>query len=105
MRLILADVRTKFVVENENDKKIRLMAGNLFKRYVWLIDLIQRTGGIDYEGINRKWQENYRLNETHEPLPKRTLQNHIKAIYEMFGIEIECNRKRDYKYIIINPEK
>ena len=80
------------------------MAGNLFKRYVWLIDLIQRTRGIDYEGINRNWRENYRLNETHEPLPKRTLQNHIKAIYEMFGIEIECNRKRDYKYIIINPE-
>ena len=34
------------------------MAGNLFKRYVWLIDLIQRTGGIDYEGINRNWWEN-----------------------------------------------
>jgi len=80
------------------------MAGNLFKRYVWLLDLIQRTGGIDYEGINRNWWENYRLNETHDPLPKRTLQNHIKAIYEMFGIEIECDRKRDYKYVIKNPE-
>ena len=80
------------------------MAGNLFKRYVWLLDLIQRTGGIKYEYINRNWWENYRLNETHEPLPKRTLQNHIKAIYEMFGIEIECDRKRDYKYVIKNPE-
>lgn len=80
------------------------MAGNLFKRYVWLLDLIQRTGGIKYEDINRNWWENYRLNETHEPLPKRTLQNHIKAIYDMFGIEIECDRKRDYKYVIKNPD-
>lgn len=80
------------------------MAGNLFKRYVWLLDLIQRTGGIDYEGINRNWWENYRLNEHKEPLPKRTLQNHIKAINEMFGIEIECDRKRYYKYVIKNPD-
>ena len=57
-----------------------------------MLDLIQRTGGIEYEGINRNWWENYRLNETHEPLPKRTLQNHIKAIYDMFGIEIESTR-------------
>ena len=80
------------------------MAGNLFKRYVWLLDLIQRSGGIDYEGINRSWRENYRLNDNHESLPKRTLQNHIKVIYEMFGIEIECDRKRNYKYVIKNSE-
>ena len=67
-----------------------------------MLDLIQRTGGIDYEGISRNWRENYRLNEYKEPLPKRTLQNHIKAIYDMFGIEIECDRKRYYKYVIKN---
>ena len=75
------------------------MAADLFKRYVWLLDLINQ-GGKTYEDIDRAWRNNYRLNHHKEPLPKRTLHNHIAAIKEMFEIEIECRKQGGYKYTL-----
>lgn len=76
------------------------MAAHLFKRYVWLLDQISR-GGMKYEDINNLWRNNYRLNERKEPLPVRTLQRHIKAIENMFGIEIECDRRDNNRYKVV----
>ena len=75
------------------------MAADLFKRYVWLLDLINQ-GGKTYEDIDRAWRNNYRLNHHKEPLHKRTLHNHITAIKEMFDIEIECRKQGGYKYVL-----
>jgi hypothetical protein len=75
------------------------MAVHLFKRYVWLLDLISQ-GGKTYEDIDRAWRNNYRLNNNKEFLPKRTLHNHITAIKEMFDIEIECRKQGGYKYVL-----
>lgn len=75
------------------------MAVHLFNRYVWLLDLISQ-GGKTYEDIDRAWRNNYRLNHNKEPLPKRTLHNHISAIKDMFEIEIECRKQGGYKYVL-----
>ena len=75
------------------------MAGNLYQRYVWLLDTISRWQGITFEDIDRRWQYSA-LNDTKEPLPKRTFHNHLKAIEELFGIKISCPNKSGYRYYI-----
>ena len=76
-----------------------IMAENLFKRYVWLLDLIGRYNGISYKQINEAWQRSH-LNKYNEQLPKRTLHNHINAIKAMFELDIDCLRQGGYKYYI-----
>ena len=77
------------------------MAKNYFKRYVWLIDLINRHEYIKFEDISRAWAFS-RYNSggsasiQQSELPQRTFFNHIDAIYDTFGIEIKCNRDKGY---------
>ena len=77
------------------------MANNLFKRYIWLVDTIYRSGRITLEEINAKWLRNS-MSEGN-PIPKKTFHNHRKAIEEMFDINIECD-KSTYEYCIDNAE-
>ena len=71
------------------------MAKNYFNRYIWLIDLIQRSGHISFEEIDRAWRRST-YNEYGEGLSERTFFNHKKAIYETFDIEIKCDRSLGY---------
>ncbi len=75
----------------------------LFKRYVWLVDLISRAGRITFKEIQRSW-ENSPLNEYGESLPLKTFHNHKSEILEMFGISIACRRRGGYTYYIENSE-
>ena len=75
------------------------MAGNLYQRYVWLLDTISRRQGITFDEINRRWLYSA-LNDTKESLPKRTFHNHINAIYDLFGIKISCPPNSGYRYSI-----
>jgi predicted DNA-binding transcriptional regulator YafY len=77
---------------------------NLFNRYVWLVDLIHRTGRISYEAINERWVVSS-LNPDGEDLPLRTFHNHIIAVQQMFDINIECDRKNGYGYYIENADE
>lgn len=72
------------------------MAKNYFDRYIWLIDLVNRHGHISFEEIDRAWSYNSRLNKEGGRLPERTFFNHIKAIEDIFGIEIKCDRSLGY---------
>ena len=71
------------------------MAKNYFNRYIWLIDLIQRSGHISFEDIDRAWRRST-YNEYGESLSERTFFNHKKAIYDTFDIEIKCDRSLGY---------
>lgn len=71
------------------------MAKNYFNRYIWLIDLIQRSGHISFEDISRAWRRST-YNEYGEDLSERTFFNHKKAIFDTFGIEIKCDRSLGY---------
>lgn len=67
------------------------MAKNYFKRYIWLVDLINRRKHVSFKEINEAWMRSP-LNETGDPLSERTFFNHKDAIAGMFGIEILNDR-------------
>ena len=68
-----------------------IMAKNFFKRYIWLVDLINRRKYVSFKEISEAWRRSP-LNETGEPLSERTFFNHKDAIAGMFGIEILNDR-------------
>lgn len=67
------------------------MAKNFFKRYIWLVDLINRRKYVSFKEISEAWRRSP-LNETGEPLSERTFFNHKDAIAGIFGIEILNDR-------------
>lgn len=71
------------------------MAKSYFNRYIWLIDLINRHGYITMPEIKRAWRRSS-LNEDGQDIPERTFFNHKDAIFDIFGIEIKCNRSLGY---------
>ena len=75
--------------------RIEIMATNYFNRYIWLIDIIQRSGYISYEEIDRAWRRSS-LNPSSEKLSYRTFFHHKDAILLTFGIEIKCDRSLGY---------
>lgn len=71
-----------------------------FNRYVWLLDLISRNNGISHKNISNEWEKSPLNEYPGSRLPKRTLHNHIKAIYDMFHIEIVCLKQAGYPYVL-----
>lgn len=74
------------------------MKRDLFRRYVWLVDIIRHAGTISYEEISELWKESP-LNTDRSPLALRTFHNHRDAIAQLFGIRILCNRSTHDYYI------
>lgn len=74
------------------------MAKNYFDRYVWLIDTINRHGHITFGHLSELWM-GCGLNDNvgnERKLPERTFFNHVKAIEDIFGITIKCDRSLGY---------
>jgi hypothetical protein len=70
------------------------MAGNIFNRYIWLVDTINRAGRITFAEINRKWQQ---MDWSYgKELPLRTFHNYKEKIQEMFDINIDCDGFNQY---------
>ena len=83
------------MAKNENGQ-------TLINKYVWVIETIYRAKKITFEELNRKW-----LNDDISrgvEIPKRTFDNWRYAIWDMFGIDIENERKGEYRYYIDNEE-
>ena len=76
------------------------MSAKIFNRYVWLLDLVARHDGITYNNISRAWEHSALNDLRGTGLPRRTFNNHIAAIKEMFDISIVCQRYGDYKYVL-----
>ena len=80
------------------------MTSDLFKRYVWLIDVVNQAGKLTYEEISNLWERSP-LNEDRSPLALRTFHNHREVVEGLFGIKIACNRKGgNYYYIAESGE-
>ena len=79
------------------------MAKNYFERYIWLIDTVRVHEPISFKRISDFWEDCPLNDRRGEPLSNRTFFNHLEAIYEMFNIEIKCNRARGY-YIVNDNE-
>jgi predicted DNA-binding transcriptional regulator YafY len=71
-----------------------------YKRYVWLIDLVNNFDGVTFDDIDEAWQDEPELNPGGEPLPLRTFYNHIKAIRSIFDIDIRRS-KADGRYRVV----
>jgi len=70
------------------------MAGNIFNRYVWLVDTINRAGKISLADINRKWKQTDWSEG--QGLPRRTFHNYRAKIEELFDVNIECDNYNRY---------
>ena len=73
----------------------------IFHQYIWLINTLRTYGKLTFEKINQKWQDDG-VTEGN-PLPRSSFNRHRDAIFDMFGIVIECE-ERTYKYYIANPD-
>lgn len=74
------------------------MAKDSFKRYIWLLDTIQRFGRITLKDLKAKW-ENSSVNDEGKPLAERTFANYRANIEQIFNIEIKCDRATNEYFI------
>lgn len=74
----------------------------LFQEYIWLISTIYRAGRITLEDINSRWTRTEMSGGL--PMVRSTFNRHKDAIQDMFGIDIECDRKDGFRYYIGNAE-
>lgn len=79
------------------------MTKDLFDKYIWLVDVIYRSGKITFEEINERWLRSS-LSDGQD-IPLRTFHNWRAAIEQIFDINIECNRKGGYYYYIENVDE
>ncbi len=76
----------------------------LFKRYLWLIDLIDQSGGITRDEINRRWSRSALNVRAESEIPERTFHRYKEAIQELFDIDIICDRSPERVYRINRTE-
>ena len=69
-------------------------------RYIWLVDTLVRAGqrGLTFDEINDKYRYNDIISNGGE-YALRTFHDHRKAVEDLFGIEIACNRSDNRYYI------
>ena len=72
----------------------------LFKEYIWLVNTIYRAKAITLAEINERWMRT----EMSEgmPLVRATFIRHVRAIEDIFGIIIDCDRRGGFRYFISN---
>lgn len=77
---------------------------HLFKRYIWLLDLIYRNDGITRDEINRQWSRSSLNDDMEDEIPERTFHRHKDAIRDLFDVEIVCDRHGEKTYHIANRD-
>lgn len=79
------------------------MAKNYFKSYIWLLETLQSHGHLTLKELQSLWMRSS-VNDEYKELAPRTLSNHIQSIFDVFGIEISCDRS-DNTYFIKNEDE
>lgn len=70
------------------------MAKDLIRRYIWLIDTLDKYGKLSRNEISRLW-ENSHLGDGN-PMPARTFYHHRRSIEDIFHITISSNSRGEY---------
>lgn len=73
---------------------------SLFKEYIWLVNTIKRARRISFVEIQEKWLDTEMSGGVE--FARSTFNRHKDAIQDIFGINIDCDRKGGYKYYIAN---
>ena len=76
------------------------MISKTYYKYIWLLDTLLNSRPSDFEEINMLWEDCPAFDG---PLAKRTFHEYRKGIEEMFGVVIDCDRKKN-TYFVKNPE-
>lgn len=75
-----------------------MKTSNLFKQYIWIVNKINRSGGITLAEINKEWLRT-EMSEGIE-FNRNTFRRHLNDIEYMFGLVIESGK--GYRYHIQN---
>ena len=75
---------------------------SLFKEYIWLVNTIKRARRISFAEIQEKWLDT-EMSGGGE-FARSPFNRHKDAIQDIFGINIDCDRKCGYKYYIANEK-
>lgn len=72
------------------------MVQDLLNKYIWLIGIFIKAGsrGLSLSEVLAKWE-----NRWDSPYSRRSFCNHREAIFDVFGIEIECDRSTNNYFI------
>ena len=72
------------------------MVTELLKKYLWLVQTFIRAGerGLSLDEITYRWEERFGTDYS-----RRTFNNHREAVFEVFGIDIKCNRSTNRYFI------
>lgn len=73
-----------------------------FRALVWIVRKLSRKP-MSLNDLNEEWVADVDISRG-SPIERRTFNNYIRAIWDMFKINIECNRKNEYKYRIMSTD-
>ncbi|MBE6339336.1 MAG: WYL domain-containing protein [Bacteroidales bacterium] len=74
----------------------------LLKEYIWLLNTIKQSHKITFSEIQKRWLSTDMSEGV--ALARSSFNRHKEAIQDIFGINIECDRKDNYKYYIENKD-
>ncbi len=69
---------------------------------IWIVRKLQRRP-MSLSELNEEWLDDTDISAGKE-MERRSFNNHLRAILDLFGINIECNRRHEYKYRITSTE-
>ena len=69
----------------------------LFKEYIWLVETIHKAGKITLAELNERWLETEMSGGV--TISRTTFYKHRCDVEEMFGINIECEKRTNSYYI------
>lgn len=71
------------------------MGVDIFRKYIWFVSVINRYNGITLKELNDLYKENGSISNG-ENFNERTFHRWREKIYEIFGIDIVCDKNRYY---------
>ncbi|MCF0218277.1 MAG: WYL domain-containing protein [Muribaculaceae bacterium] len=78
---------------------------NVFNKYIWLVNTLRRYHyGATLEQLRHEWYDS-ELNVDQSELNARTFFRWKEGVQDQFGIIIECDAARGYKYYIENDSR
>lgn len=77
------------------------MAFNQINKLAWIVKTIHKARWITFEELNEKWMENRDMSGGEELL-KRTFHKWKFAIWDTFGLDVQCEKGGEYRYYIAN---
>lgn len=70
---------------------------------LWIVNVLDRHKALTLKQINDRWLEDDAISGGVE-ISRRTFYNYIMAIFDLFHVVIECDKRDGFKYKIASRE-